>query len=133
MTLTTQEALAAMAEIQRNASPQARTMRSHSRIAVRAKVTAQPANSSARNGFRTQGIVGDISSGGCMVLFSDPLAVGDVYRLMFDRAMLDLEPLFARCLRCRLVREDAFEAGFSFFRPVDLSNLEQADAAGLFD
>jgi c-di-GMP-binding flagellar brake protein YcgR len=133
MTLTTQEALEAMAEIQRNTSSQVKIMRSYDRIAVRAKVTAQPANSTQRNSFRTQGIVGDISRGGCMILFPDPLSVGDVYRLAFDRETLDLEPLFARCLRCRLVREDAFEAGFSFFRPVDLSNLEHADPAGLFD
>lgn len=133
MTLTAKEALDAMAEIERNTPQQIKTMRSHARITVRAKVTAQPANSSQRNSFQTQGVLGDISCGGCLILFSDPLSVGDIYRLSFDRSVLDLEPLFARCLRCRLVRENAFEAGFSFFHSIDLSNVEKKDDQELFD
>ncbi len=132
MTLTAEEALDAMAEIEQNTPQQIKTKRSHARIAVRAKVTAQPANSSQRNSFQTHGVLGDISRGGCLILFSDPLAVGDVYRLSFDRSVLDIEPLFARCLRCRLVRENAFEAGFSFFQSLDLSRLERKDSEELF-
>jgi c-di-GMP-binding flagellar brake protein YcgR len=133
MTLTAKEALDAMAEIERSTPQQIKTMRSSARIALRAKVTAQPANSSQRNSFQTHGVLGDISRGGCLILFSDPLAVGDVYRLSFDRSVLDLESQFARCLRCRLVRENAFEAGFSFFQPMDLSKLEKSDSEELFD
>ena len=68
-----------------------------------------------------------------MILFSDPLLVGDIYRLSFERSTIPLEPMFARCLRCRLVREDAFEAGFSFFNPIDLTALEKKCSDGLFD
>ena len=64
---------------------------------------------------------------------ADPLRVGDMYRLSFDRSMLNLEPLIARCVRCRLVREDSFEAGFSFFQPVDLSALKTSEEDSLFD
>jgi c-di-GMP-binding flagellar brake protein YcgR len=133
MTLTAKEALETMAEIERNTPQQMKTLRSNTRITMRAKVTAQPANSSQRNSFQTHGVLGDISSGGCLILFSDPLAVGDVYRLSCDRSVLDIEPLFARCLRCRLVRENAFEAGFSFFQPIDLSKLEKGDSEELFE
>ncbi len=133
MTLTAQEALEAMAEIEQNTPQQIKKLRSHARIAVRAKVVAQPANSSQRNSFQTQGVLGDISRGGCLILFSDPILVGDLYRLSFDRSMLDLEPIFCRCLRCRLVRENAFEAGFSFFHPLDLSGLEKPNESELFD
>ncbi len=65
MTLTAEEALDAMAEIEQNTPQQIKTKRSHARIAVRAKVTAQPANSSQRNSFQTHGVLGDISRGGC--------------------------------------------------------------------
>ena len=133
MTLTAQEAIDTIAEIEKNTPQQVKKMRSHARIAVRAKVLAQPASTSKRNAFQTQGVVGDISQGGCLILFADPLRVGDIYRLAFDRNTLDLEPLFARCLRCRLVREDAFEAGFSFFNPIDLSAFQKAGGDGLFD
>ncbi len=133
MTLTEQEAVEAIAEMEQNTPQQVKKMRSHARIAVQAKVIAQPASTSHRNRFRTQGVLGDISRGGCLILFSDPLLVGDIYRLSFDRTALNFEPMFARCLRCRLVKEDAFEAGFSFFHPIDLSALEQGDGDGLFD
>lgn len=133
MTLSATDALDAMAEIERNTPQQIKQMRSHARISVRAKVTARPANSSQRNRFQTPGVLGDISRGGCLILFSDPLRVGDIYQLTFDRKVLDLEPIIARCLRCRLIRETAFEAGFRFFQSVDLSGLKQRDENELFD
>ena len=133
MTLTAQEAVEAIAEIEQNTPQQVKKLRSHARIAARAKVVAQPANTSKRNRFQTQGVLGDISRGGCLILFSDPLLVGDIYRLSFERSTIPLEPMFARCLRCRLVREDAFEAGFSFFNPIDLTALEKKCSNGLFD
>jgi hypothetical protein len=57
-----------------------------------------------------------------------PLLVGDVYRLQFERNTLDLPLTFARCVRCRLVREDAFEVGFAFFSAICLP--EEAVGAG---
>ena len=80
----------------------------------------QPANSSEVLKLKIQGSLGDISTGGCRLLTPVPLGVGDVYRLTFDVAELDLPLCFARCLRCRLLREDAFEVGFSFFAPLCL-------------
>ena len=133
MSLTAQEALEAIAEIEENTPQHVKKMRTHARISVRAKVLAQPGSSSRRNEFQTSGVLGDISRGGCLILFSAPLRVGDIYRLTFDRKMLDLEPMFARCLRCRLVREDAFESGFSFFHPVDLAALEPSDSDEMLD
>jgi hypothetical protein len=125
MTFSAREAAAIIAEIEKSTSSQVKKMRSHERIAVRAEVHAQPANTSDRRRFETQGVLGDISQSGCLALFSDPLRVGDIYQLSFDRSTLDVEPLFARCLRCRMVREDSFEAGFRFFQVVDLAALEQ--------
>ena len=63
---------------------------------------------------------GDISSGGCRVMFASPVGVGDIYRLEFDSEQLQLPLVFARCVRCSLVREDGFDAGFSFFSPICL-------------
>ena len=58
---------------------------------------------------------------------SIPLQVGDVYKLEIEKGEIDLPILFARCLRCRLVREDAFESGFAFFNTV---KLDEARSAG---
>ncbi len=127
------DTLAAMAELERNTPDQVKQLRSDTRISVRAKVTARPANSSGRNSFQCDGVLGDISRGGCLVLFPTPLRVGDIYRLSFDRKVLNLNAIFARCLRCRLIREDAFEAGFSFFQSIDLTGLDVRRPSDLLD
>jgi hypothetical protein len=70
--------------------------------------------------MKVKGVSGDISEGGCNVLLPIPMRVGDIYRLTWDREEVDLGLTFARCVRCRLVREDVFEAGFAFFVSISL-------------
>ena len=70
--------------------------------------------------FKVQGIIGNISEGGCQAMFPVPIQVGDIYRMHFDKKDLDLPLTFVRCQRCRLISDDAFEAGFVFFSPIPL-------------
>ena len=115
------DSLAAIAEVDGNTQESICRIRAHERFTLKTKVVAQPGNVSQRRELKIQGVSGDISAGGCCVLFPLPLNVGDIYQLIFDREVLDVAPTYARCLRCRLVREDAFECGFFFFTPLDLS------------
>ena len=62
----------------------------------------------------------DISSGGTGILSPIPLTAGDVYRLTFNPAQLDLPMTFARCMSCSLVREGVFNVGFKFFTTITL-------------
>lgn len=119
-------------ELEQNKSDEIRRKRAHFRVAVKAKVTLQPANASQMLDFKIQGTTGDLSQGGCQLLFPVPINVGDIYRLQFDRTELDLPLTFARCVRCRLLREDAFEVGVTFFSPVSMpANLyARANDAG---
>jgi len=116
-------------ELERNTPEEIRKQRTHFRLQVKARVTLQAANSSETLTYKIQGTTGDLSEGGCCVLFPVPVRVGDVYRLGFDRAQLDLPLTFARCVRCLLIREDAFEAGFRFFAPVTLPESLSAGVA----
>ena len=109
-----------LGELERNTSEEIRRRRSHFRVEVKARITIQPGNASDLAKLKTQGTTGDLSEGGCRALFPLPVRVGDVYRLSFDERRIDLPITFARCLRCRLLREDAFEAGFAFFAPITL-------------
>lgn len=109
-----------LSELERNQSDEVRRQRKHFRLQMRVRVTLQPANASALLSLKMQGTTGDLSEGGCCVLFPMPVQVGDVYRLTFDRTQLDVPMIFVRCLRCRLLREDAYEAGFRFFAPLTL-------------
>jgi c-di-GMP-binding flagellar brake protein YcgR len=111
-------------ELERNTPEEIRRQRAHFRIVLRSKVLLSPGNASEAMKFKWQGVTGDISQGGCKALFPMPIGVGDVYRLDFRQGPMGLSILFARCIRCREVREDAYEAGFRFFTPVSLSDVE---------
>ena len=114
------KALDLLQELERNTSDEVRKQRLHARITIKIGITLQPGNVSDRMKLKMQGVTSDVSQGGCMALFPLPCTVGDVYQLTFDKSVLDAPVTFARCVRCRLIREDAFEAGFSFFRPIML-------------
>jgi len=128
------DALETLADFERNTPDAVKRARVATRIRIKSKVIAQPGNSGDRLKSKVQGITGDISAGGCQGLFPIPLRVGDIYWLTFDKTELDLDSVFARCLRCRLIREDAYEAGFTFFEPIDVSNaVESGKTEALFD
>ena len=110
-----------LVDIEKHSSDESRQQREHERIAVKAKVILQPGNSSEFLSFKVQGVLGNISAGGCQAMFPVPIQVGDVYRLHFAEKTLGLSMLFVRCVRCRVMSEDAYEAGFSFFGPITLS------------
>jgi c-di-GMP-binding flagellar brake protein YcgR len=112
------EASELLHELERNTSDEIRRQRAHFRLTVKVRVTLQPGNATDRLKFKMQGTTGDISEGGCRTLFPLPVQVGDIYRLEFDQSQLDLPLTFARCVRCVLLREDAYEAGFQFFSPI---------------
>jgi hypothetical protein len=114
-------------ELENSTPERVRSQRAHDRLQIRAKIVARPGNASQRLDLKLQGFTGDVSSGGCQALFPLPLMVGDIYQITFDRSMLDLPPVLARCMRCRLVRDDAFEAGMAFLQPIDLSNVNTGD------
>ena len=115
-----EDAFAVLEDLERNTPEKIRRQRADFRLAVKAAVILQPGSASQVTNLKVKGAVGDISQGGCSALFPVPVQVGDVYRLQFDRNVLDLPLTFARCVRCQLIREDAFETGFAFFTPVSL-------------
>jgi c-di-GMP-binding flagellar brake protein YcgR len=127
-------ALDALCDLERNKSETVKQARTSARVRIRAAVVAEPGNAGERQRFSVKGVTGDISAGGCQLLFPLPMRVGDFYLLTFERNQLRLEPLLARCLRVRLVREDAFEAGFKFLQPIDISDaLGHASDDSLFE
>ena len=117
-------------DIERQTTAEIRNQRAHERVCVKTKVFLQSGNSSELLSFKVQGITGDISQGGCQVMCPVPIRVGDVYRLQFCGGELNVSLVFARCMRCKLIREDAYEAGFSFFNPIEIpmSTVHQADS-----
>ena len=117
------DALDSIAELEQSTPDAIKKQRIHERITVRSRVIIRPGNMSERESQRVEGVTADISKGGCLLLFPRPMAVGDIYWIVFDRNVLDVAPQLAMCKRCRAVRDDAYESGFMFFRPVDLEGV----------
>ncbi len=109
-------------ELKKNESDAIRKMRTHERISIKSKVIIQSGNTSQLMDFKIQGITGDISPGGSQMLMPMPLNIGDLYRINFDKEVLNLPMTFARCIRCKLIREDAYEVGFIFFSPLNIED-----------
>lgn len=126
-----QIAFGLLQELEQNTPDEIRRQRTHFRVAIKAAVILEAGSASDLLKFRIQGVTGDISEGGCRALFPTPTRVGDVYRLSFDRELFDQPLTFARCVRCRLLREDAFEAGFQFFAPIRLPQNVRADISAI--
>ncbi len=114
------EAFQLLQELENSQSEEIRRQRAHFRITAKITLVAQPGNSSDKLKFKVQGVTGDLSESGLGAMFPVPLGVGDIYRLVFDTKKFALPMTFARCVRCHMVREDAFEVGMSFFAPIAL-------------
>lgn len=114
------EAFGLLQELAANTPEELSRQRAHFRLVIKAGVVLQPGNASQMLDFKVKGVTGDISAGGCLCVFPIPIMVGDIFRLEFNREQLDVPLTFAHCVRCRLIREDAYESGFSFFSNVCL-------------
>ena len=122
-----EETFELLAELERSTPETIKKSRAHTRLEIRCKLIVQHGDISRRLDMKLQGMTGDISHGGCQALFPLALRVGDIYYLSLDRTALDVTPVMARCMRCRMIREDAFETGFAFFAPVELPTQLSTD------
>lgn len=123
-----EQAFDLLKELEQNTPEEIRRQRTHFRVTAKAKVILQSGNASETTKMKLQGVTGDLSEGGCRILFPLPVMVGDIYRLTFDRKVLDLPTTFVRCMRCHMLRDDAFEVGFRFFNVISLPENMAADA-----
>lgn len=113
-----------VSDLERQSADAIRKLRAHERLEIKLKVFVQPGNSSDIQRFRAKGVTCDVSEGGARLLLPLPLTPGDVYRVGFDSEEIDLPIVFARCMRCRFVREGAFESGLLFFNRINLGTLD---------
>ena len=122
-----------LSELERQSMTEIRKLRAHERVDIRVQLTIQPGNSSQLGEFSVLAATCNVSAGGCLVQAPVPVAVGDVFRLQFDRSRMDVPLVFGRCVRCRLLREDAFEVAFSFFSPIELGTRNTGPGGDLLE
>jgi hypothetical protein len=119
-TIGSQDAVAAADSIQSSNADAIAAQRKHRRFDIHLKIIVQPANSIDRAETKWLGECHDISSGGCRVLVQRPLELGSLFWIQFEPSEFSIDPVFARCVRGHLMRENAFEFGMSFLTPIEL-------------
>ena len=124
---TIAETQEAVSSLQSNNADAVAAMRKHHRFDIRVKAIVEPGDSMLRSEeSRSYSECHDISKGGCRLLAKRPLQIGSVYWIRFDPANLKVDPVFARCVRGNLLREDAFEFGMCFLTPIELPEPEES-------
>ena len=84
------------------------------------KVTIRPADVVARKSFATTGTTLELRHNGTSCLVTEPVAVGSVFHLTFEREQLDIAPLLAICDRCWMLTDSSFDVRFQFAQEVAL-------------
>ena len=97
--------------------------RKHARMRVNAKIELHLGNSCDRNQSAIKGICRDVSVAGFAAVLESPPQVGSIYWSSFEPSQFDWHPVFVRCMRCRLLTEDAYEAAFAFFTEQPIPQL----------
>ena len=122
------DAIEALQELEQNTRRAVIRQRSNERLEIDISVTVRPGNSSERQRSAWKGVTANVSGSGCMLVTSSPLIPGDIYSVEFHDDAIELPNTLGRCVRSRMIRDDAFEAGLRFFDPIDLADAVQADA-----
>lgn len=97
--------------------------RGQTRLTIEIAVTIQRGDSSRRGELTVSASSSDVSNTGCRLLAPCPVLPGDIYWLSFAANPAGIGNVMARCVRCHMIREGAFEIGMSFFDEIDLSDF----------
>lgn len=120
-------------DLERQSIEEIRKLRTHERVDVRVKLEIRPGNASQNLEPPVQATTNDVSASGCAAVSPIPLGVGDIFRLTFEKDKVNTPLVFARCVRCRLLREDAFEVAMSFFSTIEIGESKKPAKRGLLD
>lgn len=120
-------------DLERQSIEEIQKLRAYERMDARVDISVRPGNASDYAVATIKATTNDISAGGCAMVSPVPVGVGDIYRLEFDRAKVDVPIVYARCVRCRLLRETAYEVAMAFFTPISLSDSKQESKQSLLD
>lgn len=92
--------------------------RKHRRIELNCGIKVFPGKLAPETQIR--GICRDISRSGLGAIVDRAPPVGESMWLILDNSEFSDGPIHAQCVRCRLLPESKFEAGFLFLSHIDL-------------
>lgn len=83
-------------------------------------VDVRPGNATERHSHCVAATASEIRSQGMTSHAVEPVTVGNVFHLTFDRSGLDVEPQLAVCDRCTMLGDSSFEARFRFVNEIQI-------------
>ena len=92
--------------------------RKHRRLELTAPLRVYPGK--IANGTEIVGICQDISRSGLGAILNKAAPVGESMWLIINDDKFSDGPVHAQCVRCRMLPQSLFEAGFLFFSHLDL-------------
>lgn len=117
------DAIEALKELEVSSQSAVMQKRTNSRVSIEIGVLIQPGDSSRRGERAISAATSDLSNTGCRLLSPSPILPGDIYWLKFEANDAGVGSAMARCVRCHMIREGAFEIGLTFFNEIDLTDL----------
>ena len=119
----TSDAIEALKQLEVSSQSAMVQKRGRTRLSVEIAVVIQRGDASRRGEMRISAATSDVSTNGCKLLAPTPVLPGDIYWLSFADNEAGIGNVMARCIRCHMIREGAFEMGMTFFDEIDLSDL----------
>ncbi len=116
--LDSEENFAVLEELELNQPENVMEVRCVGEVEIKATVWVEPSNATDRDGHKLAGTSSRIGELNVTTVFRQPLSVGDVYRITFDRKSVNLNPCYALCSKCCLVNEVTFQSTLTFLVPI---------------
>ncbi len=117
---TPEDALTLIEELELNQPKRVMEVRCVDGVEIKATVWVESGSATDRDDHKLVGRSSRIGQLNLTTVFRQPLRVGDVYWITFDRESLNLNPRYALCRKCCLVNEGTFQSTLTFFAPVAL-------------
>jgi hypothetical protein len=89
---------------------------------TRVRIVVRAGNICDRSEVLTELVTSEVSTVAMTGIGQQPLMVGSLFYLQFDRASLDVSPALAICDRCTLLGDNSFELRFRFTQAVELGS-----------
>ena len=118
--LTETQTYELLEELELNRPENVQGARENAALKIRCKVAVEPANVCDRANARIEAAGRDLQRQGVTCVCDVPLMVGSLFRVTFERAVVDLPPVLATCDRCTMLNDSAFESHFRFEHPIQL-------------
>lgn len=98
------------------------TIRDASSQRIHTRVTLRAGNVCERTTVVAEMQTSELNASSVTGIAVQPMMVGSVFHLQFERSSLDLSPTLAICDRCTMLSDSSFELRFRFTQAIEIAS-----------